>query len=120
MKINLELISKVLLELTDMGLLICEKKTWKATSRNIHLPSDHPLAKSIHSIWRNRTAQHLQEGGEDSLHYSAVHCLSQEDVNRVQQILKDTILGCRKIIDKSNSEAMVVFCLDWYKLASIG
>ncbi len=114
--LQIGLVAKILKELREMGLLEQEGSRWKANSKNIHLPADHPIAKFTHSIWRSRTVQFLQECTEDGLHYSAVHCLSKADLETVHKTLRDTILNCRKIIQDSPSEVLGVFCLDWYKL----
>jgi len=109
-------INESLHELNKLGLLVKEGMHWKATSTNVHLRADHPAAKVAHVAWRNRTIQHLFEGHQDGLHYSAVHCLSRSDLEKLHAQLKKAILDCRNTIEKSPSEALAVFCVDWYQL----
>jgi hypothetical protein len=81
-----------------------------------HLSADHLMGTVGHAIWRNRTIQYMQEGFQDGLHYSAVHCLSTSDVEVIRQKLKEAVLDCRGVIDASSSETLAVLCLDWYAI----
>ncbi|MBN8542353.1 MAG: DUF4423 domain-containing protein [Deltaproteobacteria bacterium] len=109
-------ITKTLRELGQLGLLTASGDTWSANSKNVHLPATHPIARLTHTLWRNRTNQFLQESHDDGLHYSAIHCLSKSDVDKIQETLTDCILKTRQKINESPSETLVVFCLDWYRL----
>ncbi len=108
--------ARTIKELSQMGLLVASKNLWAASTRSVHLPSDHPSAKFAHIILRNKTSQYLQEIPSEGLHYSAVHCLSAEDFENIHKILKASILSARLKIEKSQSEVLSVFCLDWYRL----
>lgn len=103
-------------DLSQMGLLVSSKNLWVASARSVHLPADHPSAKFAHIVLRNKTSQYLQETASEGLHYSAVHCLSAEDLENIHKILKASILSARQKIEKSPSEVLAVFCLDWYRL----
>jgi uncharacterized protein (TIGR02147 family) len=110
-------IGRALGDLLEMGLVRNQGPRWEATNRNIHLPSDHALTNMMHANWRAKTSQQLQEfGSADGLHYSGVHCLSRADIEAVHRKLKESLLGIRRTIDASPSEAVAVFCLDWYAL----
>lgn len=109
-------IMRTLKELSEMGLVMSSKNLWSATHRSVHLPANHPSAKTAHMIMRNRTNQYLQEHNSEGLHYSAIHCLSEEDFELIQKTLKNNILSARQKIEKSSSEILTVFCLDWYRL----
>lgn len=115
LKLPDKLISNTVKELKEMGLLTSSEGKWTATSANIHLPQNEN-AKLPHSVWRQRTIQFFYEGHDEGLHYSAVHCLSMKDLEKIQRLLKDTVLNCREIIKESPSEQLAVFCLDWYQL----
>jgi uncharacterized protein (TIGR02147 family) len=105
---------KALNELKRMGLIVNRSGRWEATNKNVHLAAEHPLAKVAHLIWRNHAIHKLQASDDEGLHYSAIHCLSVKDIERIRKKLKDLVLECREIIDPSPSEALAVFCLDWY------
>ena len=109
-------VASILKELKQMGLIQIESGLYSSTAKNIHLPADHPVEKQIHTFWRNRTIQFFQDGLNEGLHYSAVHCLSQQDVDKIHHLLKSAILKSRAVIHDSPSEVLAVFCLDWYLL----
>ncbi len=101
----------------NIGLIENKDNKWSARTNNIHLVIDKKIEKLNHSIWRNKIIQFLHEGHDHGLHYSGTHCLSKKDIDKIQLVLKQTILDCRKNINESESEALVVFCLDWFQLA---
>lgn len=111
------LVNEILLDLKEWELVEKDGKKWKATSKNFHLRADHPVSRVAHMVWRNRTIQHLFEGYQDGLHYSAIHCLSMNDMEKIRSELKNNILNCRNIIERSPSEKLAVLCVDWYQLS---
>ena len=109
-------VSKALRQLRDMGLVVTHGMQWRALEISVHLPLHHPHVNASHANWRNRTIQFLQEGEKEGLHYSAVHCLSREDAEKIHLQLKEAVLQAREVIRKSPSETLSVFCVDWYGL----
>ncbi|MGZ3653327.1 MAG: TIGR02147 family protein [Bdellovibrionota bacterium] len=110
-----ESVAAALSELAEIGLVQKVGARWEATTKNIHLPSDHLLTNVMHSNWRVRTTQLLQEKGSgDGLHYSGVHCLSRKDIEEIKGRLKAALVDVRKQIEASPSEAVAIFCMDWY------
>jgi len=105
----------VLTHLQTMGLVMPQMGTWRATSKNLHLPADKMMSTVGHSIWRNQVIDHLQRGETDGLHYSAIHCLARTDVVEVSELLKAAVLDCRKVIDRSSPDTLGVLCLDWFE-----
>ncbi len=116
LKLSEDVISKAILELKQLGIIESVGNQLRATSHNLHLSADHSMAKIAHMNWRAKTISHFQEGIGEGLHYSAVHCLSVADMERIRKELRDMILNCRKRIEDSDSEALAVLCLDWYQL----
>lgn len=115
-RLSEETVSRVVNDLRQMELIKTVGINYQATNRNVHLPESHPLSNTAHSSLRQKTIQTLQEKNIDGLHYSAVHCLSYKDTELIQKKLKDSIMSCRKIIEPSPSEQLMVFCVDWYAL----
>lgn len=105
-----------LMELEKMGLLKRANGKWICDVSSVHLSSDHPASLAGHVSWRSRTIQQLSENYERGLHYSAAHCLSKADVEKIRDILKKAILKCRDVIEPSPSETLGVLCLDWYEM----
>jgi uncharacterized protein (TIGR02147 family) len=105
-------------KLAEMGLVVAKAGKWEATPKNVHLSSKHQMANLAHVGLRNRTIQFLQENPDQSsgFHYSAVHCLSRVDSDRIRTILKETTMAVRKVIEPSKEETLAVFCVDWYEL----
>jgi uncharacterized protein (TIGR02147 family) len=110
-----EAVTDALRKLEGIGLVKKAGPRWEATTKNIHLPSGHALTNVMHANWRQKTTQVLQErGGGEGLHYSGVHCLSLRDVAEIKARLTDVLLDVRKRIETSPSEALAIFCMDWF------
>lgn len=109
-------LSQGLLALEEMGLVSKQSGSWRTTSKNIHLDSAEFLAAVGHRNWRERTIQHLQKLSSQGLHYSAIHALSEKDLDIIRGRLQEAILDCRKTIEDSPSETLSVLCLDWYRV----
>lgn len=108
-----QVIQRTLSDLKKMGLVYDKSGQWFATSKSVHLDTEHPMAQVGHASWRNFTIQKIQ-ACRGNFHYSAIHCLSQKDIEKIQKKLKAMILECRNVIEDSKSEKLAVFCLDWY------
>src|SRR5262249_20027890 len=116
-QIRAEIISRTLAALKNMGLVTTKAGRSYATNKSVHLPAEHPMSAVSHAAWRSYTIHSLQQNAEAGLHYSAVHCLSKTDVERLRRKLKATIMECRSTIEESPSETLAVFCLDWYSIS---
>lgn len=116
LNLKLSFIKKILNELYVMGLIKPEMNLYVSTSKNVHLPSEHEYEKNSHMIWRNRCIQFFQEGHDEGLHYSGIHCLAKKDIEKIHLLLKEAILKTRDLIAESPSENLAVFCLDWYAI----
>lgn len=114
--VRIESVVKSLSALQKMSLLVNKNGRWQATSKFVHLSADHAMASVSHMAWRTFTTHRLQQNPDEGLHYSAIHCLSKKDLEKIRKKLKDMVLECRRTIEDSSSEALAVFCLDWYSI----
>ncbi len=110
------IVVSILEDLSKMGLITGTGGVWRATGKNIHLPAKHRLAPYGHIGWREHVIAELRRRSRPGLHYSAVHCLTHDDVERVHQLLKDAVLKARTIIDESPAKRLAVMCLDWFEV----
>lgn len=86
------------------------------TSR-IHLGSDSPFISKLHTNWRMKAIQSLEnENANDDLHYSSAISISNADI----QIIKSHLIKCieeiKLIIRDSPAEGAHSFNIDFFKL----
>jgi uncharacterized protein (TIGR02147 family) len=116
LRIDGDIALRVLTDLQEMGLVLSQAGKFQATSVEVHLPGQHPMATIAHANWRHRTAQQIMDRSADGLHYTGVHCLSQKDFEIVKKTMKDVIIESRRLIELSSPELSAILCLDWYNL----
>lgn len=80
---------------------------------NVHLPDSSPWTRVNHLNWRNRSLFNLEK---QSVHYTSVFSLSEEDYARISELLLEAIERSRKVIGKSPSDILSCCCVDLFKL----
>lgn len=116
--LNLELnvVEKALNSLKAIGLVEELREGWTNTARSIHLKSDSPLNFAFHSNIRQMAARDIQknEPGQ-SIHYSAIHSLSERDFDRLKEMMISLIERSRSLVADSKEETAIVFGLDFFR-----
>jgi uncharacterized protein (TIGR02147 family) len=108
------LVKELLQKLEGLGLVEKQASNWKNTKRSIHSPADSPYSWNHHSNWRQRALLDAQSPSEKSLHYTALHTLSQEDMGRLRELIRQFIEETRKIIGPSQSEELACLNIDLF------
>ncbi len=82
----------------------------------IHLGQDSDQLIKHHTNWRLQAIQSLPTEKPTDLHYSAVVTLSEEDVEKIKNILLDSVKSCIDKIKVSKEEALFGFSVDFFNL----
>ena len=82
----------------------------------IHLERDSPLIGRHHSNWRMKAVQALDRPHAKHLHYSGVFSLSESDVEKIRQILLESIEKSEPILRDSPEETVWVIGMDFFEL----
>ena len=82
----------------------------------IHLERDSPLIGRHHSNWRMKAIQALDRPRAKHLHYSGVFSLSQADVEKIRQILLESIEKSEPVLRDSPEETAWVIGMDFFEL----
>lgn len=110
-------VDKALRFLLETGL--CREEGDRITfgPTHTHLNSESAHVVSHHRSWRLKAMEHYPSLNlTKELGYSLVTCLSQEDAQKIRQMLLNTVSEVRKISDPSPSEKMYSFNLDWLQI----
>lgn len=116
LKLPENLVIKTLHQLSELGLIEKNENVWVPTQKNINLNESSPLSIINHCHWRYKAITSVQQRNLDSLHYSSVFTISQNDLNSLRQLIKDFIFKSRELIVKSPEEVIYCFNLDFFEL----
>ncbi|MGZ3775905.1 MAG: TIGR02147 family protein [Bdellovibrio sp.] len=116
LKLDEKQVRMVLEKLESFGLVKNKGDHWIFISGVIHLPKTSPMNSVQHGNWRTQAVAKSQHLEEEGLHYSIVQALSHEDINKIRQLLFDTIQSYRSVANPSTSEELTCFTLDFFKV----
>ena len=115
LKLSPERILELIEFLKNKGLVV-ENKGWlQSSDKPIHIGKDSPFISKLHSNWRVHTLNRLAQIEEDDFHYSGLVSLSQEDFEKVREVLMQALLKSHDIIRPSESEKLCVLSMDFYE-----
>lgn len=98
------------------GLLKIEKEKLSIGPLSTHLEAASPWIKAHHSNWRQQALNSVSQGQETSLHYSSPMTLSKKDVQKIRELLIESIKQVDRIVGPSPSEELMCLNIDWFKV----
>ena len=106
--------------LLSTGLIEKTKDGFKSGNSQLHLSPESPLLSHMHQNARQLVLEKLQRSEakdlKNNLIYSSIISLSQEDFNRIKDILIVTIQEVKTIVHPSEEEILGVFNLDFISM----
>lgn len=90
--------------------------SWKISSGSIHLPKSSPMLSVQHGNWRAKAVTDSQNKNTDGLHFTAIQAISLSDFDYIKQLFLKCMDDYRAIANKSPSEELICFSLDFFKL----
>ena len=98
--------------LLEMGLIQKTATFYETVEYDVHVSRESPLNISYHLVWRNFISQRIQSQTEDQVHYTAIHSLSQSDVERLREMIFSFIEETRKVVVSSPEEGLCLVSID--------
>jgi uncharacterized protein (TIGR02147 family) len=102
--------------MVKLGILVELAGKLTQGSTRIHLPKGSPFLVKHHSNWRMRAIQSMDYDRENDLHYTMVMSLSKKDVDRVKQIIFESISKTDQLLKETGDEIVYSFCMDWFQV----
>lgn len=112
----LQRVADVLDFLVGTRLVVQEGTEYQMGKKSIHLGGDSPFITKHHTNWRMRAISSLDEGKDESLHYSSTITLSKEDLTEVKSHLIQSIKEVKARVRESKEETLLCFSLDLFEL----
>lgn len=108
---------KVALEqLEDMGIILKNGDTYQVTKMATRLHRESPEIIKHHSNLRQQAIESLEREEKDDLHYSAFVSLSQSDVQKIKEILLQSIQNALDVVRSSKSEKIFAVSVDFFDM----
>lgn len=104
-------------ELKEQGLVDSSKdNNWEFKSGNFHLNKNSPLVICHHQNWRTRAIIDAQDFSNESIHFTAVYTLSENDTLKLKEMMLEFISSANRVVQTSENEECVAICCDFFKL----
>ncbi len=113
--INESVITSYLLQLQEKGLIEQHGEKWCYKSGgDFHAQKNTPLVLMHHQNWRQRAMLDAQDFQNDSLHFTAVQTLSQNDLEKIKNLFLNCITDASRIAGPSEPEECVAITCDFF------
>jgi hypothetical protein len=107
----------ILSRLELMGLVNYEKGLWKSQQNSMHLAKESPFIRNLHSTWKTKILSDLQLRARlEGTHFSGILAISEEDYQKIRELLVKSLNNIRKIAEASESENIFLLSIDCYKM----
>ena len=111
-----ERVNEVLRFLLESGLAKETDDGYHSSQIDHHLGKDSVHITRLHSNWRLHTIQNLDRSNTEDLHYSAAVSLSQQDFQKVREIIIKSLNEAHKVIRPSREERLCLLAMDFYEI----
>lgn len=116
LKLDESTIIKVLQQLIDLGLAVKNGNQFFPTRTKLHLPKESHFNSLNHAHWRTKAVENSFLNRDGDIHYSSVCTLSRDDIEKIKQIILQSIDASREIIEPSKEEDLYCLNIDWFRL----
>jgi uncharacterized protein (TIGR02147 family) len=97
--------------LVSKGLIAEKQGRYSFGSTDLHLPHTSPLISKMHTSWRMRAIDSLDEERPHDLHFSSIATVRESDLKQARQILMKAIEDLNALVKSSTNED-TLFCFN--------
>ncbi|MCB9094599.1 MAG: TIGR02147 family protein [Halobacteriovoraceae bacterium] len=115
LNLPLDIVNKVISDLSKMKLIKMESNKIKTTEKSIFLKKESPLRLVNHLNWRHKAIEDIARNHSSSVHYTDLFAISTKDIAKIKKMLLNFISESKSIVQKSNEEELVAFSCDFYQ-----
>ena len=114
LSLSREIVQDALEKLAQMDLAVRKGDLWQAVPKDIHLARTSAFTSMNHMNWRSRAVLNSSKADSKSLHYTAVHTLSEDDFEKLREMILKFLDGVRETVRPSKEEELACFTMDWF------
>lgn len=116
LNLSLSRVQEILSFLVSRGLCLQKDGIYRRTDQNTHVGADDALVKRHHQNWRVKALELQERLRIDDLVFTAPVSLSEEDFEKIREILLNTISEIAKTVEKSPSKNIAYLGIDWIRI----
>ena len=116
LKLSLSTVSTALDFLVQIGLAEIKGDRYRMTKNRIHLDGNSTWISHYHTNMRQLTLRSYTEPNPESLRYSFIMSVSNEDRDKIQALLRRTIVEIDEIVKQTKSEDVCVLAMDLFRV----
>ena len=111
-----DLVAGVLDKLVAAGLVEQRRDTFTIGKKRIHLDQKSTFIHRHHINWRAKSMQQCEIATSESLRYSGILALSEEDAIKVKELILDLVEKSERILKTSQEEDAFILLCDFFRL----
>lgn len=116
LRIPLVTVKECLNFLESVGLAVAEGSKYNIGKTRMHLSNESPMIHQHHANWRLQALQAVGKSQNNSLFYSTLWAISNEDFAKIRKMLLDAIERFDPICMASKEEDLFCLNLDFFRL----
>lgn len=116
MQLDAEVIKVHLDYLVQSGFVEKKGEQYKWGSVDLHLPDNSYWISNHHLNWRLKAMEDFQKRKPESLHYTMIQSLSEEDFEKLKKKIVHFLKDFAKVADPSTPEEVFNFNIDFFKI----
>lgn len=109
-------VSDTLVFLERNGFVVKNGSQWIYKSGSLHLEKDSPLQYLLQTSRRDLVQRSLAEGSAESLHFSSVFTLNEEELEQIRALMTRAIERSHKLIQASGTDRLACMCVDIFEI----
>jgi Domain of unknown function (DUF4423) len=107
----------ILNRLQAMSLVDSEKNKWTSLKDSLHLEKGSPHIRALRATWKAKILADLYNNKfMDGTRYAGIITVSDQDYQKVRDILIEALRKIRQLVEKSKPEAAHILSIDCYKM----
>lgn len=99
------------------GLCKEEKGQLKIGPASTHLEVSSPWVKLVHTNWRHKAVETLEQESPAKIHYTAPMTLSKEDAEKMREMIIKFLESVDALVEPSPSEELHCLNIDWFEVS---
>ncbi len=110
------IVVEVIQFLEKAGLIESHRGAYRLTKKRLYLGKDAVFIRQHHINWRSQALQAVEKNLPGDFHFSSVIAISEEDFQKIREILIRALDNTAKVIGPSKEEQVYALTLDLFRL----
>ena len=114
LNLPLRVVEEAISTLETMGFIRRERNRWRLVHREVFLNESSIMQKLMHTNWRQRAIQGIQNHDPTYFCVSQLFSISEKDIPELEKLVAECYQKMHALVEKSGEEEVVVFNCDLF------